>query len=163
MQGCGRSLGCISGGIRSAHFGRCKLGHLIRGRGNHALGIGGQDILRTLIVKEAVETCEPERQPPAILRSSEYLENLRHLFAGTMISRIEAIQRQLIFPAELDREDLPVALPLARLQAQVGRTETGKLCHFGRWQKIAAIQDSLLGLNEYASLLARSLRRRDIG
>jgi hypothetical protein len=38
-----------------------QLGHLILGRGNHALGIGGQDILRTLIVKEAVETCEPER------------------------------------------------------------------------------------------------------
>jgi hypothetical protein len=29
--------------------------------GNHALGIPGQDILRTLIVKEAVETRELER------------------------------------------------------------------------------------------------------
>src|SRR3974390_3349772 len=83
-----------------------QLGHLILGRGNHALGIGGQFILRTLIIKEAVETCEPERQPPSTLRIPEYLENLRHLFAGTMISRIEAIKRQIIFPAVLDREDL---------------------------------------------------------
>jgi hypothetical protein len=80
-----------------------------------------------------------------------------------MISRVGAIQRQVIFPAVLNREDLPVALPLVRLHAQVGRTETGKLCHFSRWQKIAAIQNGRLGLNEHAGLLARSLRRSDIG
>jgi hypothetical protein len=33
-------------------------------RGNHVLRISGQHVLPTLVVKEAVQSCKPERQPP---------------------------------------------------------------------------------------------------
>jgi hypothetical protein len=48
-------------------------GHFTLGRGNYALEIGGQEIQRTLIVKESVEACEPERQRPTIIPSPNTL------------------------------------------------------------------------------------------
>ena len=56
-----------------ARLAMVELGHLILRRGNHSLGICGQDILWTLIVKETVQTCEPECQPPSILWSPKIL------------------------------------------------------------------------------------------
>src|SRR5580658_9351613 len=63
----------------------------------------------------------------------------------------------------LDGEDLPVPLPLIRLHAQIGRAEAGKSGHFGRGQKISAVQNGSLGLNQHARLLARRLRWSDVG
>jgi hypothetical protein len=56
--------------VRLAMF---ELGYFILGRGNLALRISGQQILRTLAVREAVEPREPECQSPSVLRVSEML------------------------------------------------------------------------------------------
>ncbi len=57
--------------VIAARLAMLVLGHLIFGRGNHAFGIGSQDILWTLVVKEAVEPCKPECQSPPVLGISE--------------------------------------------------------------------------------------------
>jgi hypothetical protein len=125
----------------------CQFSHLMIGCGNHALWIGGQDILRALVVKETVQCCEPESQPPPILRVTEDLENLSHFLAWTMVCWIEAVQRQAILLAVLDRKDLPVAFPIFRLHAQIGRAEPSEARHFDGWQKIATAEDGRFGLD----------------
>jgi hypothetical protein len=77
--------GTVGEAAVAARLAMLQLGHLILGRGNYLRGIGGQDILRTIVVKETVQAREPEGQPPTILCVTEDPEDLRHLLARTMI------------------------------------------------------------------------------
>src|SRR4051812_13229495 len=84
--------GTVGEWLAAARLAMREFGHFILGGGNHTAGIHGQDILRTLVVEEAVQSGEPERQSPAILCVSKNVEDLRHFPARTMIARIEPIQ-----------------------------------------------------------------------
>jgi len=79
-----------------------------------------------------------------------------------MVSRIEAIERQVILSAMPDSEDFPVPFPLVRLHAEVTGAEAGKLRDFGGGQKISAVQNGRLGFDEHTGLVACCFRRSDV-
>src|ERR1700677_2332949 len=59
--------------------------HLVLRRCDDTIRIDRQHVLRTPVIKKAVQGRKPEGQPPAVLRIAEYAQDLRHLFAGAVV------------------------------------------------------------------------------
>src|SRR5579875_1710228 len=124
--------------------------HLVPGRRDHAIRVDWQYVSWALIVEEAVQRRKPESQSPAVLCVAEDTEDLRHLLARAMVIRMQSIQREVFLSPMLDREDVPVAVPIVQLRTRIAGAKTGELRHLGRREKIPTVEDVGLGVNNHS-------------
>ena len=99
------------------HFVQCSLDHLLR--------LVCQQVLRALAAQVTVVGTEPVGHAPAVLVTSEGLDDPGQGLDRTEICfAVQSVAREVINPVVVDGEDLPLLFPFIGLGTGVSRTQS---------------------------------------